>query len=363
MLKPAVPPALPPQINYEELISHIGEAHSALGKLNGILVNIPNLELLITPLLTKEAVLSSKIEGTRATMEDVYEYEAEEKQIQNTETEKDVKEIINYRGAIHKAIELLAIKPINLDLLNAMHDILLNSVRGSTKTPGKFRQNQVFIGTSHSSIAKALYIPPDADKVPQYLKDWEKYINSHQEKDLLVQIGVAHYQLEAIHPYRDGNGRIGRLIIPLFLYYKKLLPYPLLYISQYFENNRPLYYANLRTVDQNHQWETWLQFFLEAITTQALDTQKTAMQILLLYSELKKQLYSFGSSYAIKILDIIFKTPIVSFVSIKRQLNVGSNQTIYNLLNKFVQTGILEPDMRRKRNKVYIFRQLMEILR
>jgi Fic family protein len=363
MKKPATVPQLPPTINYESLISQIGEAHNALGKLNGILVNIPNLDLLISPMLTKEAVLSSKIEGTRATMEDVYQYEAEEKTSEHTETEKDVREIINYREAIHTAIETMQTGGISLDLLNVMHDILLNSVRGSTKTPGKFREHGVYIGTQDANMDEALYVPPTAEEVPTLLKLWEQYINSREEKDPLVQIGVAHYQLEAIHPYRDGNGRIGRLLIPMYLYHRNLLPYPLLYISEYFETNRPLYYLNLRTVDQSHHWETWLGFFLEAMTSQALATQKTAMEMLTLYHELKDQIATFGSGYAIGLLDILFKTPMVSFVTIKKRLNVGSNQTIYNLLQKFVDAEILVPSSDKKRNRIYVFRKLLDIIK
>ena len=354
----------PPQIDYETLIVDIIKAHDALGKLNGLLVNIPNLDLLISPLLTKEAVLSSKIEGTQAGVEDVYRYEAEGKTSENSEHEKDVKEIINYRKAINTALKDLQQNPINLALIKNTHNILLDSVRGSQKNKGQLRQSQVYIGMPGSNIDQALYIPPTHDRLNQLLTQWESYLNDEQaEKDPIVQIGLAHYQFEAIHPFLDGNGRIGRLIIPLFLYYKKLLPYPLLYVSEYFETNRQNYYANLRKVDQVYDWEAWLKYFLEAITSQALKTQKTALMIISLYHNLKDQITSFSSAYAIKLLDIIFETPMVSFVSIKKRLKTKSNQTIYNLIDKFVEAGILKESSDKKRNRIYVFRQLIDIIK
>lgn len=362
-MQTATPPSLPPKIDYVRLITQIGEAHAALGKLNGLLVNIPNLELLISPLLTKEAVLSSKIEGTRATVEDVYRYEAEGKETENDDTEQDIREIMNYRQAIQQAMDGLKDNPIDIDLIHNMHQVLLNSVRGSGKTPGLLRETQVFIGTSTATIETASYVPPAPETVPDLLVDWANYMNGSLEKDPLVQIGVVHYQFEAIHPYRDGNGRIGRLLIPLFLYKKGLISYPFLYISEYFETRRPLYYANMRTVDKTHEFEIWLEFFLEAITDQSITTQKTALQMLNLYNDLKQQITTFGSGYAIKLLDIIFETPMVSFVKIKDRMEVGSNQTIYNLINKFVEAGILELSGEQKRNKIYVFKKLLDIVR
>lgn len=359
-----IPTQFPPTIDYEVLIKPMVQAHDALGKLNGLLINIPNLDLLISPLLTKEAVLSSKIEGTQADLEDVYQYEAEGKSSEDSEKERDVKEIINYRKAIHKAIEQLQTKPINLNLLKNTHEILLNSVRGSQKDRGQIRNSQVYIGLPGSKVTEALYLPPNPQNLPQLLSQWEAYVNDeNEEKDPLVQIGIAHYQFEAIHPFLDGNGRIGRLLIPLFLYQRKLLPYPLLYISQYFETNRPLYYKNLRRVDQEYDWESWLIFFLEAITSEALKTQKTALTMLSLYNNLKDKVSGFGSAYAIQLLDLIFETPMVTFVSIKDRLKSKSNQTVYNLLEKFVSSGILQDQADKKRNRLYVFRQLIDLVK
>jgi len=360
---PFIPPKLPPTIDYTALIKEIGKTHNALGQLNGLLVNIPNPDLLITPFLTKEAVLSSRIEGTQATLEEVFEYEAQEKQSEEGEKEKDIREIINYRRAMDVAVKELKKKPIGENLIKKTHHCLLHSVRGANKDRGNLRRMQVYIGPPGASIEEASYVPPPISKIPSLLSNWEKYLNTDQEQDPLIQIGVAHYQFEAIHPFMDGNGRIGRLLIPLFLYHKKLLPYPLLYISEFFDEHRKDYYNLLNDVSKKGDWNSWLRFFLNALATQSMRTQKTGFQIINLYQKLKTESIATGSVYAINLLDIIFTTPVVSFVSIKKRLTTKSNQTIYNLLAKFVAKGILQEMSGRKRNRIFIFKQLLTILR
>lgn len=361
--QPFIPPKLPPKIDYGSLIKEIGQAHNALGKLNGLLVNVHNPHLLTTPLLTKEAVLSSRIEGTQATLEDVFKYEAEEKKSQLDEREKDVREIINYRRAMNTAIQELEKKPLGENLIKEIHYILLDSVRGAHRDRGNLRRLQVYIGPPGVPIEQATYIPPPITELPSLLSNWEEYINSEGEKDALVQIGVVHYQFEAIHPFMDGNGRIGRLLIPLFLYQRKFLSHPLLYISEYFEKNRKDYYDLLNRVSAEGDWNSWLRFFLLALTTQSLETQISILKILTLYQRLKNEIAAINAVYAINLLDIIFTTPIISFVSIKKRLKTKSYQTIYNLLAKFVKIGILKEIPGRKRNRIFIFEQLLDILK
>ena len=360
---PFIPPKLPPQIDYTNLIEEIGQAHNNLGKLNGLLINIPNPGLLTTPLLTKEAVLSSRIEGTQATLEDVFKYEAEEKISEEGEIEKDVREIINYRKAMSLAIDELKNRPIGENLTKKIHFHLLSSVRGANKDRGNLRRIQVYIGAPGTPIEEATYIPPPITELPQLLSNWEAYINSEQEKDHLIQIGIAHYQFEAIHPFMDGNGRIGRLLIPLFLYQRKLISYPLLYISEFFEKNRKDYYDLLRRVSEEKDWENWIRFFLTALTDQSLKTQVTVLEIIALHNKLKNKIAAINSAYAINLLDVIFTTPIISFASIKKRLKTKSYQTIYNLLTKFVKIGVLEEVSGRKRNRIYVFQKLLDILR
>lgn len=360
---PFIPPKLPPKIDYTPLVKAIGEAQNALGQLNGLLVNIPNPNLLMTPLLTKEAVSSSKIEGTQATLEDVLKYEAEEKKTEAGEQEKDIREIVNYRFAMRTAMEELEKKPIGENLIKNIHYCLLDSVRGAHKDRGNFRKMQVYIGKPGTTIEEATYVPPPSSEILPLLKNWEEYINSDLEKDVLIQIGVAHYQFEAIHPFMDGNGRIGRLLIPLFLYQRKRLSHPLLYISEYFEENRRDYYDLLNGVSEKGDWEHWLRFFLYAVATQSTKTQVTVLKIHNLYTKLKGELSGINAVYAVNLLDIIFATPIISFVSIKKRIKAKSYQTIYNLLDKFVKADILKEMPGRKRNRIFVFKQLVDILK
>lgn len=363
MKQPFIPNDLPPKnVDYIELIPFIGKANKALGELRGLLINLQNYKLLTTPLITKEAVLSSRIEGTHATLSDVFKYEAEEKKTQLDEKEKDVKEILNYRKAIGRAISELKKKPLGENLIKMTHSVLLDSVRGQNKNRGNFRKTQVYIGRLGTSIEEATYIPPPITEIPRLLSNWEKFINSDKEKDPLVQIGIAHYQFEAIHPFMDGNGRIGRLLIPLFLYIREYLPYPLLYISEYFEKNNDSYRKYLHAVDTDQNWTDWLKFFLTSLESQALRTQITTLKILTLYDRLKEKIVATNAVYAIHMLDILFATPIVTFTSIKKRLKTNSHQTIYNLIDKFVRLGIVREISGQKRNRMFAFEQLLKLL-
>jgi Fic family protein len=308
---PFILPKLPPKIDYTNLIKEIGQAHN-------------------------------KEEG---------------------EKEKDIREIINYRKAMSLAIDELKNRPIGENLIRKIHFHLLNSARGANKDRGNLRRMQVYIGAPGTPIEEASYVPPPITEIPSLLSNWESYINSEQEKDPLIQMGIAHYQFEAIHPFMDGNGRIGRLLIPLFLYQRKLLSHPLLYISEFFEKNRKDYYALLKRVSEEENWENWIRFFLTALTSQSLKTQVTVLKIIVLYNELKIKINSINSVYAINLLDVIFTNPIISFASVKKRLKTKSYQTIYNLLTKFVKIGILKEVSGKKRNRIYVFQQLLNILK
>ena len=362
--KNSIIPNLPPNIDYNPLIRVMGEAHQAIGELNGLLrKNILNSDLLLTPLLTKEAVLSSAIEGTQATLEDVFQYEAQRSAKIADKKEQEIAEIINYRRAMNFAISELKNKPISLGFIKKIHELLLESSRGGNKDRGQFRRGNVYIGMPGAKIEEASYVPPSPENLAKLLENWENYINSNQEKDLLVQIACAHYQLEAIHPFRDGNGRAGRLLIPLFLYQRDLLSTPLLYISEYFQANRRDYYDYLGDVTKKGDWTSWIKFFLLALINQALKTQSSIAKIMDLNSRLKKEITLINSIYAADFLDFLFTSPIVSYVKIKDKLKTKNPQTIYNLLEKFVQMEILTEEPGRARNRVFIFKDLLDILK
>lgn len=355
---------LPPQgIDYLTLLNKIGEARSLLGELKGQLTHINRnlFSLLSAPLLIKEAVLSSRIEGTQATIAEVLEYEAKEVKPQTTTEEVGYKEVINYRMAVDYAIKYLEDKPVGENLIKLIHGILMDSVRGASKSPGHFRRTEVAIGTYGKPIDQATYFPPLNTEIPGLISNWENYIHTDQEKELLIRIGVSHYQFEAIHPFMDGNGRIGRLLIPLCLYEHKILPAPILYISEYFEEHRQTYYQCLNNITVNGAWNEWLSFFLDAIIDTSTKTLETIHNIDSLYNDLKNSITGVNSIYAVNLLDAIFESPVVSFATLKNKVNAKSPQTVYNLLQKFVDEGILREGPQ-QRNKIYIFDKLLRIL-
>lgn len=358
---PFIPKPLPLNVKFSKnLIKLIGEANNSLGKLNGLLTNISNPMLLLTPLITAEAVSSTRIEGTQATIEDIYKHEADETIKENYD---DTMEVLNYRKALYYALTELKKKPICENLIKHIHFIILDSVRGENKNRGKFRSTQVFIGKQGDSIDKAEFIPPPAQEIQNLFKNFESYINSTEEIDPLIQIGIAHYQFETIHPFLDGNGRIGRLLIPLFLYEKKMLDFPVLYISEFFEENRLKYYTLLNNVRKNNELEEWLDFFLAAVKIQSNKACEKILKIYELYNKLKIKIIELNSPYSIALLDIMFANPIISFKLLKQKLKAKSNQTIFNLLDKFIEEKLLTETSNQKRNKQYAFNALLKILR
>lgn len=226
----------------------------------------------------------------------------------------------------------------------------------------KIEGTQVAIGTYGQPAEKATYFPPIHTQIPELINNLVKFMYSEEEKDILVRIGIAHYQFEAIHPFMDGNGCIGRLLIPLSLYQSEILPHPVIYISEYFDEHRQAYYHLLNDVTVKGEWETWLKFFLTAIIETSKKTLLSINKMDQLYKELKDSITAVNSIYAINLLDIIFESPIVSFVTLKDRINAKSQQTIYDLLQKFVEKKILTEITNKKRGKVYSFDRLITLL-
>jgi len=361
--QPHTPLLLPPKVDYLKLIRCLSEANNALGELKGSLGLIPNQRILASPLLTKEAVASSKIEGTQATIEEVFKYQAEGRKNESDSKAEDIREIINYRSAIEYATNVLDRRPLGENLIRELHNILLQSVRGETKDRGNYRRIPVFIGKPGATIDNAIYIPPPANELIPLLNNWEKYINSDEEPDFLVQVAISHYQFEAIHPFLDGNGRIGRLLIPIMLYQKKVLNYPILYISEFFEAHKDEYYYNLRLVDEKNDWTSWIIYFLKAIKIQAEDTKNKVDNMLTLYKDTKDKVAAMKSAFGITLLDIIFANPVVTSQMIKENITTNSNQTIFNVINKFLEVGIVKELTGASRNRVFLFKDLMDIIK
>lgn len=356
-------PPLPVKIVYDPLIDRIAKAHRAIAGLDSLLLALPNPALLGRTMQTKEAVESSKIEGTEATLNEVLAFEALAGKKDDPLNKEDINEVINYRHALDLGVKSVAILPISENLIKKLHATLLKSGRGAHKAPGEFRKVQVYIGRPGASISEASYIPPPANEVIPLFSNWEKYLNSQDEKDLLVQIAVAHYQFEAIHPFLDGNGRVGRLIISLFLYERKLLSHPFLYLSEFFEAHRQNYYGLLRGVTERQEWMNWIKFFLDALTIQAKKAEETGRAMLALHARYKEKIIAINSRYAGAVLDAIFVHPIFTTVSLRKYAKIKHTQTFFRLIAKFADAGIIkEADPQKKRNKVYVFSELIALL-
>lgn len=363
--KPYIPEELPINLDgillNREMFNLITTASNEMGIYKGFLSNTPNPILLISPLLIQEAVLSSKIEGTHATLEDFLNYEAGNK----TEIEKDeLHEISNYRAALFYALDNMATRstvndsekfPLVIRLIKEMHKILLNNVRGSSKDPGNFKRLQNYI-SSGSTISFTPVAPELTDK---FMGNLENYIH-FDEIQILVQSAIIHAQFEMIHPFQDGNGRIGRLLIPLFLYYKEYLPYPTFYMSSYFEANRKDYITNLSNISKNKDWKNWIEFYLKGIIEQAKLNTSKAQYLLGLYNNMKESIITnINSKNGINILDFIFQHPVFKAKQVSEKLNI-QNRTAYNLLNQFVELGILSK-LSEKKNITFYSKDILGI--
>ena len=340
MEKSFLPQNLPlDSIDWVRFISLVGQANAEIARYDGILQGISNPGILLSPLTTREAVLSSKIEGTQASLEEVLEYEA----APSLEAEKydDIQEIINYRKAMRFAVLWLNKKPITLNLIKEMHAILLDSVRGKDKDRGHFRTTQNYIGKAGDSIEKALFVPPAPARLMDALSNFEKYFH-HDEKDRLVQLAVLHAQFEIIHPFLDGNGRIGRLLIPLFLFEKAVLNSPMFYISEYLEDNRAEYYVRLRAISEEGKWDDWIEFFLKAVIVQAKTNSAKAKAILGLYNTKKDRIVAVThSQHAIKVLDTIFAHPIFNSTDFIKTSGIPKPSAL-RLLSALKHDGIIK---------------------
>jgi Fic family protein len=361
--QPFTPPTLPPDLDLAVFIKLIADAREALARYDEAVKHLPNPTIVRRAFETKEAVLSSKIEGTQATLEEVLELDAKEIQEENNEKQRDYREIFNYRNAIAHGKKLLENKPLSENVIKELHKMLLNSVRGKNKTPGEFRKHQVHIGPAGATIDEANYIPPEHTKIPNLFSDLVKYMQDDNQPDRLVQAAIAHYQFEAFHPFADGNGRVGRIIIPIYLFEKGVTSYPNLYVSEFLETYRRDYYDSLNCVSNNGDWNTWISFFLRAVREQAKITKARVDAIDKLYKEIHITLPEFNSIYAPNFLDAIFSTPVFTATSIGKRAEIPYNQTVYTLVNKFAEKGLIQSMTPNKsRNKLYMFGKLLDII-
>lgn len=342
-MQPAQAEALPIRtLDFAKLAAFLGRANRALGHYDGILAALANPEIPLSPLFTQEAVMSSRIEGTQATLGEVLRFEAGQSPDRHA-LEVDVREILNYRRALHEAVADLHRRPFGLNLLRRMHATLLDSVRGNDKSRGEFRRTQNWIGRDGTPIEAADFVPPPPSRLPPDLDAWERYYHAG-EPDALLQLAVLHAQFEFLHPFLDGNGRIGRLLVPLFLYEKKLLSRPAFYLSQYLEGHRNEYYARLRALGREPEaWLAWCKFFLTAVAAQAEENSRKVRNILELYAELKNRAMAVVQSrYTVPVLDAIFEHVFFNTSQLVGRPNFPSRQALIKLLRKLADHKVLE---------------------
>jgi Fic family protein len=331
-----------------------------LGELNSCARLVPNIDLFIQLHVTKEAVISSRIEGTLTQMDEAL---LDEDEI-NPERKNDWQEVNNYIKALNQAIEELEKLPISSRLIKQTHKTLLSSVRGEHKMPGEYRSSQNWIGGN--TLLDAVFIPPNQAYVPELMSDLEKFLHNRENQlPALIKIWIAHYQFETIQPFLDGNGRIGRLLITLFLVDQKILQKPLLYLSAYFEKNKGLYYDNLTFVRSKGDMTQWLKYFLAGIAETAENATQTLSDILELKANLESTLhqnYGKRAAHATLLLQHLFKKPIISVNQAQTLLGV-SYKSANDLVRAFVLNNILKEMTGRSRNRVFVFDEYLKMFR
>jgi len=338
-MQPYIPQTLPIEgLDYQQLFGLAGNANAALARYDGLLQSLVNPAVLLSPITTQEAVLSSKIEGTQATLDEVLEHDAG---IQMDEQKtQHIHEVINYRKALSIASEELEHRSMSLSLIKSIHAVLLNSVRGKDKTPGEFRIIQNWIGEAGCKQESASFIPVSPFQLQDALDAWIAYVQS-DDIDSLLQMAVVHAQFELIHPFLDGNGRIGRLLIPLFLYQKKKLASPMFYLSAYLEANRDEYYAALNAISSKQDWNAWIAFFLKGIALQADENAAKVKAMQSLYDDMKERIVDIThSQHSIKILDALFSKPIFKTSELVKYTSIPK-QTLMPLIRQIKEAGYL----------------------
>lgn len=349
-----IPKPLPPTPALEidaEMQALLSKADRALGRLDGSIRTLPNPDLFIFMYVRKEAVLSSQIEGTQSSLNDILEVEAE---IFDSQHPRDVDEVLNYVRAMNCGLERLAELPLSNRLIREIHNVLLNGVRGGNAQPGELRKIQNWIGPQGCTLKEATFVPPPPQQLEEILAQFEKFLHD-ESLPALLQIGMAHAQFETIHPFLDGNGRVGRLLIAFMLYQREILEAPVLYISHYFKKNRQQYYEQLQSVRENGSWELWLKFFLQGIYEVSQEATETSRKIVDLREAHRKLIAEhFGrvAGNAMQVLETLYQRPFIKVRDIIALTHV-SYPAANQLMNKFVDHGLLTEVTGQARNRQF----------
>ena len=351
-----IPRPLPRSLSLaEETINSLSEADRALGTLNGMGETLPNPHLLIVPFTRREAVLSSKIEGTQASLSELFQFEAGKE----TAGSPDVREVSNYVRAMEYGLQRLKELPLSTRLVRELHEQLLRGLRGEHYTPGEFRISQNWIGAPGCSLNEATFVPPPPSEMLPLLSDWEQFLNARSRFPPLVECALMHYQFEVIHPFLDGNGRVGRLLVTLYLVARRHLCQPLLYLSAFFESHRNEYYEGLLTVSQRGDWGEWLRFFLGGVAEQSWDAVRRSRGILGLQVEYRRKLYDARASRStIRLVDILFQSPVLTVPMAMSALEITYPSAAKALVN-LAEAGIVEEISAGKRGRMFCARELV----
>ena len=339
-LSAPLPPDPPVQLE-GELMELLSRSDRALGRLDGSITMLPNPDLFVMMYVRKEAVLSSQIEGTQSSLQNLLEAEAK---VFSDNTPRDVDEVINYVRAINYGLKRLKELPVSIRLIREIHAILLENVRGGHATPGELRRSQNWIGPSGCTLSEATFVPPPPNVVPDALGDLEKFLHADDDLPIPVKIGLAHAQFETIHPFLDGNGRLGRLLITFLLTERGLLQKPVLYISHYFKHYRQSYYDHLQNIREMGDWESWLAFFFRGLAEVSNEAAQTVRQIFLLREKHRLAITEHlgrAAGNGLKVLEHLYEHPIVTVKQV--QEIIGTTYAAANaLVSRFVDLGILE---------------------
>lgn len=350
---PAPLPPDPPISMDAELTRLLSEADRSLGRLDGLGSVLPNPDLFVAMYVRQEAVLSSQIEGTESTLEDILQFEVDAK---GAALPKDVEEVVNYVRAMNYGLRRLDELPLSLRLIREIHSELLEGVRGAHRTPGEFRRSQNWIGPPGANIATATFVPPPVPEMKEALSDFEKFLHD-DSLPVLIQIGLVHAQFETIHPFLDGNGRVGRLLIAFLLCQRKVLHRPLLYLSHYLKAHRAEYYDRLMAIRNDGNWEAWLKFFLRGVEEVSGEAIKTARRIFALRDEHREVLnknMGVNATSGLLLLDFLYKQPIINIRMVERHLK-SSFVTANKVVEQLVKLEILTETTGGQRNRRYAY--------
>ncbi len=361
--KAFIPKPLPPDpvLRYtEDLQALLSKADQAIARLDGIVTVLPNPEFFIAMYVKKEALLSSQIEGTQASLEGVLEFEANMKPRDDV---SQVKEVVNYIRALEYGIQHFANGRVNAHLFQEIHRILIKGTRGGKKKLGEFRRTQNWIGPMGANVFDAQFVPPPPEKVLEAMANLEDFFNKEDNMPALVKAALIHAQFETIHPFIDGNGRIGRLLITFFLVAHKVLTRPILYLSHYLKKNRTEYYEYLQRVRMQGDWESWIAFFLKGVDEVSQEAGAAAGEMIRLKQNLIDRLYEnrISSIYAVKLIDLLFAKPIIDVRSITDEFKI-SRESGNELVKRFEQLGILRELTGKQRYKKYLFHDYTTII-